>query len=486
MELKIEKVEWLFFLLCLFAGVLAEEAFFRGQIGVSYFVFIAVFYTIFFWRFHSFSFSHQRVGYLILISIWLLAAGYYLNDTVLFYALNILVIPSLVIFHLALITSPKKIEWNKPFFILYTALRFGQGIRYAGIFISYIAKKINRSSNPKQFDVWKKILIGVAIAIPFLFVVLNLLISADAQFEKLVNNLPNLFSFQTEYVFRVIIMLIYGLGFFGFMQVLIQKNVQIVKKEGTLKLLQMDGIITLTVLLLLDLVYILFVIVQFKYFFSGTLDNGLTYAEYARRGFFELLFVTLINLTITTGVITFTKGVQGKLKIAIRSALTILVLSSGVLLISAFMRMSMYEDAYGFTFTRVLVNSFMIFLMVIFAYTLVKIWLDRLSLFHFYFIASLIYYAGMNIINFDQIVVDRNIARYETTGKIDIHYLNSFSSTGILGLIELYETNPDVPGLKALLKQRKAEREYLHPDTWQSQNLVRDKAYKRLGELDLR
>ena len=34
MELKIEKIDWLFFLLCLFAGVLAEEAFFRGQIGV--------------------------------------------------------------------------------------------------------------------------------------------------------------------------------------------------------------------------------------------------------------------------------------------------------------------------------------------------------------------------------------------------------------------------------------------------------------------
>lgn len=486
MELKIEKIDWLFFLLCLFAGVLAEEAFFRGQIGVSYFVFIAGFYTIFFWRFRSFKFSHQRVGYLILISIWLLAAGYYLNDTVLFYALNLVVIPSLVIFHLALITSPKKLEWNKLFFLLYTTLRLGQGIRYAGIFIGHIAKKLNRSSNPKQFDVWKKILIGVAIAIPFLFVVLNLLISADAQFEKLVNNLPNLFSFQTEYVFRIIIILIYGFGFFGFMQVLLQKNVQIVKKEGTFKLFQMDGIITLTVLLLLDLVYILFVAVQFKYFFSGTLDDGFTYAEYARRGFFELLFVTLINLTVTTGVITFTKCVQGKLKIAIRFFLSILVLSSCVLLISAFMRMSMYEDAYGFTFTRVLVNSFMIFLLVIFAYTLVKIWLDRLSLFHFYFIAALIYYAGMNIINFDQIVVERNIARYETTGKIDIHYLNHFSSTGILGLIELYDKHPDVPGLKVLLKQRKAEKEYLHPDAWQSKNLVRDKAYNSLDELELK
>ena len=231
------------------------------------------------------------------------------------------------------------------------------------------------------------------------------------------------------------------------------------KRKSILKPIVMDGIITLTVLLLLDLVYVLFVAVQFKYFFSGTLDDGFTYAEYARRGFFELLFVTLINLTVTTGVIHFTKSVQGFLKKTIRLALTVLVLSSGVLLISAFMRMTMYEDAYGFTFTRVLVHSFMIFLMVIFAYTLVKIWLEKLSLFHFYFIASLIYYVGINTVNFDKIVVDRNIDRFETTGKIDIDYLNSLSSTGILGLIEIYEKNPNVPGLKDLLKQRKAERE---------------------------
>ena len=90
--------------------------------------------------------------------------------------------------------------------------------------------------------------------------------------------------------------------------------------------------------------------------------------------------------------------------------------------------------------------------MVILAYTLVKIWLEKLSLFHFYFIASLIYYVGINTANLDKIVVDKNMARFETTGKIDIHYLSSMSATGILGLMELYEKNPDVPGLEDRLK----------------------------------
>ncbi|MCQ6274778.1 DUF4173 domain-containing protein [Bacillus sp. V3B] len=485
MELKINKVDWIFLLLCLFVGIGAEEAFFRDGIGISYLAFIAVFYTLFFWRFRSFSFSHQRFGYLILIAIWLLAAGYYLYDTTLFYTLNILVIPALVIFHLALITSPKKMQWNNLFFLFYTVLRFVSGIRYSAIFTKYLSGLLKRSSNEKHYVIWKKILIGLAISVPLLFIVLNLLIEADAQFERLISTFPDLLSFRADDILRLVIILIYTFCFFGYMQVLLQKNIQVVQKKGTIKSMTMDGIITLTVLLLLDLVYVLFVAVQFKYFFSGTLDDGYTYAEYARRGFFELLFVTLINLTVTTVVIHFTKGIQSVLKQTIRLALTVLVLSSGVLLISAFMRMTLYEDAYGFTFTRILVHSFMIFLMVIFAYTLVKIWLEKLSLFHFYFIASLIYYAGINVVNIDRVVVDRNIARFEATEKIDIHYLNSLSSTGILGLIELYEKEPNVPGLKDLLQQRQAESAYLKSSSWQSHNVARDQAYEKLRVLDL-
>ena len=88
------------------------------------------------------------------------------------------------------------------------------------------------------------------------------------------------------------------------------------------------------------------------------------------------------------------------------------------------------------------------------------------------------------LINFDKVVVDKNIDRFETTGKIDIDYLNSLSSTGLLGLIELYEKNPDVQGLEALLKKRKADREDLKSDSWQSHNFARNKAYEKLGEMD--
>lgn len=483
MELEFRKQDWVFFFMCLLLGVVAEEAFFRGQIGISYFVFIVVFYSAFFLRFRLFSFSHQRLGYFVLIVIWVLAASYFVYDIPLFHTLNILAIPGLVIFHLALITSPKNMSWSQLSFISHIIFHLVDSIRYNALFAKYFTTMFKGSGDGKKFVVWKKILIGLLISVPFLFIILNLLIEADTQFERLVNRLPDLLSFRMDYVLRIIIIFIYTFGFFGYMQVLLQKNSN--KKEFQFMPITLDGIISLTVLVLLDLVYILFVAVQFKYFFSGTLEAGYTYAEYARRGFFELLFVTLINLSVTTGVISLTKNVQGIIKNAIRAALSILVLSSGVLLISAFMRMAMYEDAYGFTFTRVLVQSFMMFLLIIFAYTLVKIWLEKLSLFHFYFISALIYYAGINVINIDGMVVDRNIARYEETGKIDVHYLNYMSPAGTLGLIDLYEKDPHVLELKEVLKQRKAETEYSDNRSWQSYNLIREKVYEKLEKIDL-
>jgi hypothetical protein len=90
----------------------------------------------------------------------------------------------------------------------------------------------------------------------------------------------------------------------------------------------------------------------------------------------------------------------------------------------------------------------------------------------------------MNVINVEQIIVTKNIERYEQSGKIDLHYLNSLTHTGILGLIELYEKNPQLPGLKNVLLERKNEAN-LSNNSWQSYNLKRVQANKELRKLHL-
>jgi hypothetical protein len=483
MEVKMGKSDWIFLLLCLLLGIVAEEAFFRAEIGISYLVFIMSFYIVFFVRYRGFPFSHQRLGYLVLICIWLLSASYFITNHLVFYVLNILVIPSLVIFHLILITSQKNMQWNKLAFVTYLFSRLLESIRYNFIFVSLFGKVFKQGMDESKYMVWKKVLIGILISIPVLFVVLMLLMSADAQFERMIGGIPQWFQvIEAEDVMRIIAVLIYTFAFFGLLQVLLKKQIKAIKQEENIQSFKIDSIITITVLVLINAVYILFTVVQFKYFFSGSLQGDFTYAEYARKGFFELLFVTMINLSIIIFILSLGERAASNIKRFTQIMLTILVLLSAVILSSAFMRLSMYEDAYGFTFIRVMAHSFMIFLVVIFTYTLVKIWIEKLSLFHFYFISSLLYYTAMNMIDIEEIIVTQNIERYEQSGIIDIHYLDSLTYTGILGLIDLYEKNKNIPGLKEILQQRKSE-VYQESKPWQSYNLKKERAKKELKNL---
>ncbi|PFO06895.1 hypothetical protein COJ85_06490 [Bacillus sp. AFS076308] len=486
MEINVNKKDWLFLGLCLLLGILAEESFFRGLIGISYLVFIMAFYAVFFWRCRTISFAHQRFGYLVVICIWLLSAGYVLNENILFYILNIIGIPALVIFHLVAVTSPKNFRWNQFAFIPYIFSRLLNAIKYNIAFTASLGKLAKRGADDNKLIVWKKILIGVVISLPVLAVVLRLLTTADRQFALMVGGIPDLFRIvDAEGVMRIIVVFICMAAFFGLMQVLYIKQMKVIKLQDWQASVKLDTVISVTVLVLINLVYILFTIVQFRYFFSGSLQGDYTYAEYARKGFFELLFVTLINLSITIVVLSLGESGKNGVKRLRQVLLTILVLSSGVLLTSAFIRLSMYEEAYGFTFTRVLSHSFMIFLVVIFTYTLVKIWVEKLSLFHFYFITALIYYTTINVIDLDRIVVKENITRYEETGKIDANYLGSLSATGVLGLIELYERGENIPHLKTILRDKQKEvRAESH--TWQSYNLKRERASQKLNNLQFK
>lgn len=486
MDVKTKRNDWLFLLVCLGLGILTEISFFHGSIGVSYLVFIAGFYAVVFLRFR-FLFTHRRIGLLVMVAIWLLAASYLLYDNTLFQSLNLLLIPTLVFFHIVLITSPNKLEWSTPAFVIQLVDKLKQGVKYSSSFCNEAFKRTFKNMSEQTAQTVKRILIGLVIGIPLLLIITGLLMSADAVFQDIVLRLPR-FLLQLDFqegVFRFVVVMFFALLFFGVFQVLHVKPESVNQNyDKEKRSLHWDSVTALTILILLNTVYVLFAAVQFKYFFSNGLQDGFTYAEYARRGFFELIVVTLINWTI---LISFMKLVNEKrkpMRLTIKAMYTLLIGVSGVMLASAYQRLSMYEAAYGFTIDRILAHAFMIFLMVIFAYTLIRVWLERLSLLHFYLIVGLFFYTGLNVIHVEQIIVDKNLERYERTGKIDIHYLNSLSYTGVSGLIRLYEKEPDYPRLEKILRNRKEKIERQPQSSWQSFNFTKQKVTERLLELD--
>ena len=486
MEFKLKKGDWMFFLVCLALGILAERSFLNGKIGLSYPVFITVFYGVFFWRYRSYSFTNKKLGLLMVASIWLLSASFFLHSNMILYVMNILVIPVMVLIQLVLVTYPLANQWHRWPFVQKLILTVGAAIAYVYRFLINAVKLAARGLEESKSATIRKVLIGVAISFPLLFVIVNLLVSADQQFGNLIGTFPRwLLGLKIEEeVLRTIAITIYTLAIFGLFQVLKTKQQLPAETPKQKEKMAWDSVISLTVLTLLNIVYLLFVFVQFQYFFSETLKEGYTYAEFARRGFFELLFVTMLNLLIISTIVSFVDKASKFTTLAIRALLSLLVIFSGVMLYSAFIRLFMYEEAYGFTFARVLAHSFMVFLLVILCYSFMRIWMERLSLVRFYIISAIIFYTLVNTVQLDTFVVERNIERYSETGKIDIYYLNSLSYEGVEGLVELYKLNPDHPGLSDLLLQRRQEI-LDSEESWNMINMSRRSAEKAIMDLKM-
>lgn len=478
--------DWIFLFVCIGLGLLAEISFFHGTVGVSYIVFVAAFYLVLYLRF-GFNFEHRRIGLLLMIGIWILVGSYLFYDSTVFRLFNLVLIPAIVFFQIVLITSRKSLNWSRLSFVRLVTGKFLDTMDYLVNYLSVVTRRLVRRNKKESTGIIRQVIIGLLIAVPILFIVIQLLMSADAVFAQVIEKIFFLrFEFDViNLAFRIGFVLIAALFFFCVFKVLGKTTKREIEMTIDTKKKPWQGVIAITILIMLNLVYLLFIAIQFSYFFNDGLQAGYTYADYARQGFFELLVVTLINWTV---LISFMKRVSpdnAGVKLSLKVLYSALIVASGVLLLSAFQRLSLYEEMYGYTIDRLLAHSFMLFLIVVFAYTLIRVWLENLSILHFYLISGFIFYVALNAINLEEIIVENNLERYEETGKIDIHYFDYIGAEGVKGLITLYELDPEYPELKHLLRVNKRQLENMTDESWQSYNFTRQEAKELLKELEL-
>ena len=189
---------------------------------------------------------------------------------------------------------------------------------------------------------------------------------------------------------------------------------------------------------LVNLLFSLFVAVQFTYLFGGIRNvsiTGYSYAEYARRGFFELVAVAALSLTLVLGLNWLTRREskrQLKLFNALSTLMTAMVL---VMLVSAWRRMNLYEAAYGYTQLRLMVYLFMGWLGALLVWFLWTLW-RRPEWFALGLLAAAVGFLGtLNVINPDAFIVRQNVARYLETGDLDVVYLNTLSDDAVPALL---------------------------------------------------
>jgi hypothetical protein len=185
-------------------------------------------------------------------------------------------------------------------------------------------------------------------------------------------------------------------------------------------------------LAVLDVLFIGFVAVQATVLFGGhehvLQTEGLTYAEYARQGFWQLLWVSALTLLVLTGVIRVAGRDAASDRRLMRILVGILCATSVVVVISAIHRMWLYQQAYGFSVQRLVVITIELWLGAVFILVAVAgirmagRWLPRAVL-----IAGAVALLGLAAINPERLIAERNIDRYEQGGVLDTGYLSRLS-----------------------------------------------------------
>ncbi len=192
--------------------------------------------------------------------------------------------------------------------------------------------------------------------------------------------------------------------------------------------------------------------------------------------------VISLFLLLTTEKYVIKKETEHTLGFKILS--TALIIQVVLIIASAFTRLSLYEEAYGFTTLRLYSHTFIILLAIIFCLLLYKIHKDkRENTFAFrVFLSVVLFIAVMNFLNPEAFIARRNIERFASTGKLDIYYLSRLSDDAIPDIIKVLNIS-DEDLRKTLARElywRVKNSDSRNFSPWQSLNISRLRANKIL------
>jgi len=279
---------------------------------------------------------------------------------------------------------------------------------------------------------------GVLLSLPLLLIFGALLMAADAVFNVIVTDVLRI-DFETLIVHSFVT------GFCawivaGYLRgVLMGKDRDFAARQApphpTLGLIE-----TATVLALLDLLFLAFVAVQFRYFFGGAAlvqaTTGLSYAEYARKGFFELVTVSALSLPLLLFAHWLLRKDDPRAERVFRVLAGGQLVLLAVIMASAFQRMRLYQREYGLTEQRLYPTAFMAWLAVVFVWFALTVLRGHRERFAFgAMVAGFALVASLQVLSPDALIVRVNTARAAEGRRFDAHYATRLSADAVPDLI---------------------------------------------------
>lgn len=267
-------------------------------------------------------------------------------------------------------------------------------------------------------------LIGIGISIPLLIILIALLVSADAVFENLFNDIieyivDNFF----EFIFKITISIPVALCIFSCLYCTKERKLDNILTDETCcakseRVKKIPVITSFFVIIPVCIIYIIFFVAQLSYFtsaLSGLLPDGYSYSEYARRGFFELCGISVINLILIAVISIFGNGKNKKINSVFSISLSLMSLAMVAISVS---KMLLYIDAYGMTLPRIYTMWFLAFLTIVFILIILKQFINKIGVFICVCGLASVMLVGCIYSNPDGMIAKYNVNAY-LTGKID-------------------------------------------------------------------
>ena len=277
------------------------------------------------------------------------------------------------------------------------------------------------------------VLRGVLLAIPVLLVFGGLLFSADVAFAKLISGLLD---WNLGGLLAGVPRLIFWCGISAGLLYVALGGYKTLEPTSDISAFIRLGLTEASIVLgSVAVLFGAFIAVQFAYFFGGSAQvsqlTGLTYAEYARKGFFELVTVATLAAGMLLGIYRLLPAKEREGQVFRALALTIIGLV-GVMLVSAWQRMMLYVSVYGLTEERLLTVVFMIWLALALVWFVLTVLRGRYNRFTFgALVLGLAVILLFNFFNPSQRIVQTNLSRESPLNTEDAVLLVNLGADGV-------------------------------------------------------
>jgi hypothetical protein len=341
--------------------------------------------------------------------------------------------------------------------------------------IGKIFSDIVQSIQGVRSTMTKKIVLGILISLPLVGIFIALFAKADPIFLDIVSKfaLPDTNFWFLPHYFRVIVL---STILCSILYIVLDERHALEEKISAVK--KFDPVIVNIILLIINSVFLLFVVIQIRYLFGSAnyvFSNNLTYAQYARNGFFELVKVMIVSGLLLTAILR--PFLSHNYSTVTKFLKLLLVAQVLVVAFSALRRMYLYQEMYGFTALRLHVEWFIYFSIATFL--IIAYFVISKKGFREYWYTILIFGTISLVVvcslNVDLLVAKKNVERAANGATpLDVGYLLTLSPDAWPELLLAEKQN---------VKLKSDSKEY---KDWKAVNTFLDERYREYKNSDWR